>query len=155
MILWFAAGAILGAWSVLRDSSFDYRLVALGALLPDVGDAVVGHRALAHTLVFAVGSLGAVMLATVDRRAVRRHLIALPIGLLAHLVLDGVWTDKALFWWPGFHSWGATAIAPELPFLVVREVIGLALAIVVVRRFGLRDAASRRAFWRTGRLVPC
>ncbi|MEY2426931.1 MAG: hypothetical protein QOI61_2503, partial [Actinomycetota bacterium] len=130
MILWFAAGAILGAWSVLRDSSFDYRLVAVGALLPDVFDAVVGHRALAHTLVFAVGSLAAVMLATVGRRAARRHLIAVPIGLLAHLVLDGVFTDKTLFWWPGFGAWGSAAIAPTMPWLLVREVIGLALAVV-------------------------
>ncbi len=155
MIFWFAAGAVLGAWTVLHDSSFDYRLVALGAVLPDVVDAAVGHRALAHTLVFAVGSLTLVMLATVNRRAVRRHLIAVPVGLLAHLVLDGVWADKALFWWPGFDGWGATPIAPGTLWLIAREVIGVGLAVVVVRRFGLAQRAVRREFWRTGRLVPC
>jgi membrane-bound metal-dependent hydrolase YbcI (DUF457 family) len=155
LTLWFAACAVLGAWSVLRDSNFDYRLVALGALTPDMLDAVAGHRALAHTLVFAVGALTVVMLATINRRPVRRHLIALPIGLLAHLVLDAVWANKALFWWPGFGDWGATALVPPLGWIVARELAGLVAAVVVVRRFGLREASARHEFWRTGRLVPC
>src|SRR5262249_12441887 len=86
VILWFAAFAVLGAWAVLRDARFDYRLIALGAILPSLIDAPLGHRALAHTLLFAVGSLAVVMLATINRRPLRRHLIALPIGFFAHLV---------------------------------------------------------------------
>jgi hypothetical protein len=135
MLLWFAAFAVLGAWAVLRDARFDYRLIALGALLPDLIDAPVGHRALAHTLVFAVASLAVVMLVTVNRRALRRHLIAIPIGFLAHLVLDFVWVDKSLFWWPAFGSWGSTGIEPAMPWLVVREVAGAIGAVVVVQRY--------------------
>ena len=155
MILWFAACAVLGAWTVLRDASFDYRLIALGALLPDAFDSAAGHRAAAHTLVFAVASLTLIMLATINRRGLRRHLIALPVGFLAHLVLDAVWVDKTLFWWPGFGSWGATPIAPSAAWLIVREILGVIAAVVIVRRFGLRKAAARHEFWRTGRLVPC
>ncbi|HUR76811.1 MAG TPA: metal-dependent hydrolase [Acidimicrobiales bacterium] len=144
MVLWFVACAVLGAWSVLRDANFDYRLIAFGALVPDALDAVVfQHRALAHTLVFAVGSLIVVMLATVNRRSVRRHLIALPIGFLAHLVLDAVWADQALFWWPGFGDWGATSIVPPLPWLVIREALGVVAAFAVFR------------MWRAGKLSPC
>ena len=135
MLFWFAAFAVLGAYGVLRDARFDYRLIAVGALLPDVIDAPLGHRGLAHTLVFAVAALAAVMLVTVNRRPLRRHLIAVPIGFLAHLVLDFVWVDKSLFWWPFFGSWGATGIEPALPWLVVREVIGLGGAAVVVQRY--------------------
>ncbi len=155
MILWFAACAVLGAWAVLRDPSFDYRLIAFGALAPDVVDAAVGHRAGAHTLLFAASGLLAVMAVTVNHLGLRRHLIALPIGLLAHLVLDGVWADKSLFWWPAFSDWGASAIIPATSWVVAREAVGLVVAVVVVRRFGLANTASRREFWRTGRLVPC
>jgi hypothetical protein len=139
--LWFAAPAVLGAWQVLRDARFDYRLIALGALAPAVLDAPVGHRALAHTLVFAVGSLALVMLVTINRRTLRRHLIALPIGFLGCLVLDGVFANKALFWWPAFGDWGDTAIVPPVGWLLAREALGLVAAGYVLR------------LWRAGKLT--
>jgi membrane-bound metal-dependent hydrolase YbcI (DUF457 family) len=141
VVLWFAAFAVLGAWQVLRDARFDYRLIALGAIAPALLDAPVGHRAFAHTLVFAVGSLVVVMLATVGRRALRKHLLALPIGFLACLVLDGVFANKELFWWPAFGDWGATAIVPPLPWLVMREALGVVAAVGVLR------------LWRAGKLT--
>lgn len=146
---------MLGAWSVLRDPRFDYRLIALGALLPDLIDAPLGHRGVAHTLVGAVGLLTLVMLATINRRPLRKHLIAIPIGFLAHLVLDAVWANKALFWWPGFGSWGTSDILPPLAIGVVRELIGLGVAVIIWRRFGLGDGDARREFVRTGKLTPC
>jgi hypothetical protein len=155
LIFWFAACAVMGAWSVLRDPAFDYRLVAVGALLPVVIDAPFGHRALADTLVFAVGALVIVMAATVRRRRLRRHLIALPIGFLAHLILDGVWANKALFWWPAFGGWGHSHLVPAAPVVVGREVVGLLMLAVVIRRFGLTDRDRRNRFVRTGRLTPC
>lgn len=155
MILWFAACAVMGAWLVLRDQNFDYRLIAVGALLPDALDAVVGQRALAHTLAFAVGALALVMLLTMNRRPVRKRLIAIPIGLLAHLVLDFVFAQQQLFWWPAFGSWRSFALLPPPIVLVVRELIGLGVALQIVRRFGLRDADRRAAFLRTGRITPC
>ena len=155
MLLWFVACAVMGAWFVLRDPSFDYRLIALGALLPDLVDAPFTHRAVAHTLVFAVGALVVVMLATTNRRPVRRHLIALPIGLFAHLVLDSVWANKALFWWPAFGDWGQSSLVPPVGIVLVREVVGVIVLVSVVRRFGLTDADRRRAFVQTGRLTPC
>lgn len=140
MVLWFAALAVLGAWAVLRDARFDYRLIALGAVLPALLDAPFGHRALAHTLLFAVGALVVVMVVTINRRPLRKHLLAIPIGFLARLVLDGVFADQALFWWPAFGDWGDTPIVPPLPWLVVREAIGVGAALVVLR------------WWREGRL---
>jgi hypothetical protein len=141
VILWFAAFAVLGAWQVLRDARFDYRLIAVGAIAPSLVDAPLGHRGLAHTLVFAVGSLAVVMLATINRRSLRRHLLALPIGFLAHLVLDGVFANKALFWWPALGSWGDTAITPPLAIWVARDALGLVGAGYVLR------------LWRAGKLA--
>ena len=42
MLLWFAGGAALIVWVVFKDPSIDYRLVMLGAVLPDlaIGDRV-------------------------------------------------------------------------------------------------------------------
>lgn len=145
----------MGVWTVLRDPSFDYRLVAVGALAPIVLDAPWQHRGLAHTLIFAVGALVAVMALTTNRRELRRHLIALPVGLLAHLVLDGVWANKNLFWWPALGPWGASALAPSAAVVVARELAGLVVFAHVVRRFGLADPQRRREFLRTGRLAPC
>lgn len=155
MILWFAACAVMGAWLVLRDSNFDYRYIAVGALVPDAIDGFVGHRAAAHTLLFAVGALTLVMFATINRRPLRKRLIAVPIGLLAHLVLDFVFTQQELFWWPAFGSWLSTDLFPPPMVLVVREFIGLLVAVQIVRRFGLGDRDRRAEFFRTGRLVPC
>ncbi len=155
MILWFAACAVVGTWLVLRDESFDYRFVAMGALLPDLIDGPLGRRGPAHTLLFAVGALVLVMLVTTNRRPLRKRLIAVPIGLLAHLVLDGVFAQQELFWWPAFGSYGSHAVAPAPIVFVVREVFGLAVAWNVVRRFGLTDPARRHAFVTAGRLTPC
>lgn len=155
MILWFAACAVMGAWSVLRDQNFDYRFIALGALLPDLIDAPLGHRGAAHTLAFAVGALAVVMGVTVNRRPLRKRLIALPIGFLAHLVLDFVFTQQRLFWWPAFGSWRSYDLLPPPMVLVVREVIGVIVAVQIVRRFGLAAKDRRTEFLRTGRITPC
>lgn len=155
MVLWYAAPAILGAWVVLRDPRFDYRLAAVGALIPDVLDAPLGQRATAHTLLFAVGALTAIMVATVRRRELRSRLLALPVGLLLHLVLHGVVGRGALLYWPLLGDWGRLSLVPRPGVAVVQEIVGLAVAARIWSQFGLRDAARRRAFVRTGRLDPC
>ena len=78
MVLWFAGTAFLTAWLVFRDPSFDYRLVMLGAVLPDAVDACFGGAAVMHSVVTSVVLLVVVMLVTIHRRSLRRHLIALP-----------------------------------------------------------------------------
>ena len=72
----------------------------IGALLPDVVDAVFGGAALLHSVVGSIVLLAVVMLATIGHRSWRRHLIALPIGTFLHLVFDGAFTSAQAFWWP-------------------------------------------------------
>jgi hypothetical protein len=157
MLLWFLGGAWVLVWAVLQDPAVDYRLVMLGALLPDLVDALLGGTRFAHTLVASVGLLTVVMLATIGHRSVRRRLLGLPIGTLVHLVLDAVWTDARVFWWPA-KGW-SLAHAGALPSLrhpaavtVVEELCGAGALAWCWARFRLREPARRTVFVRTGRV---
>ncbi len=127
MFLWFAGVSLVFVWFVFRSPALDYRLIMAGSMLPLAEVALGGPRIL-HTLLFSVALLGMVMLATQQRRLVRRRWISLPIGVMMHLVLDGVWAVTAVFWWP-FFGLGFDAVpVPELDHgvavAVVLEVIG-------------------------------
>jgi hypothetical protein len=158
LILWFAGMAVAAVWMIFRDPAIDLRLIVAGALLPDVVDgllAVVGVVGPwpAHTLLANVGFLMVVMLATRGRRHRRRRLLALPIGGLLHLALDGAWVDTAGFWWPVL---GTDVGAQALPSLergmanVVLELAGLGALVWAWRRFRLGEPARRAAFLHTG-----
>ena len=129
MLLWFAGLSVALVWSVFRDPRLDYRLVVVGALLPDVVDGVLGGARVLHSVVASVVLLVVVMLATQGRRPLRRRLLALPIGTFAHLVLDGAWTNTEVFWWPFFGTSFQGADLPSfdrpLVLLVLMEVVGL------------------------------
>ncbi|MDQ3145705.1 MAG: hypothetical protein M3R01_02015 [Actinomycetota bacterium] len=155
MLFWFAGLAFLAAWVVFRDPALDHRLIVAGALLPDLVDAPTGGVWLGHTVAGSVLLLAAVMILTRGRRGLRRQLLALPIGTLLHLVLDGAWADTDVFWWPafgfGFGSSGVPALERGLANLPL-EVVGLGVAVWAWRRFRLTEAGRRRQFLRTGRL---
>jgi hypothetical protein len=156
VILWFAGMSFVLVWAVFKDTSIDYRLVMAGALLPDAIDAFFGGPRYLHTMVFSVGLLLAVMLATRGRRTWRRRLLALPIGTFCHLVLDATWTRSVNFWWPFL---GITLTGRGLPSLerpiwlvVVLEAAGLGALLWCRSRFHLHEPERRRQFLRTGRL---
>ena len=137
MFFWFAGMAVLVVWQVFRDPNIDYRLVVAGALAPDAIDAVTGGAWVFHTLALSVLVLVAVMLVTRSRKAARRRLLAIPIGMLCHLLLDGVWTDGDLFWWPamgeGFGDRRLPSLDRPTALVVLMEVAGVA-ALVRHRR---------------------
>ena len=143
-------------WAVFRSPALDYRLVALGSILP-VGEALVGGPWVLHTLVASAALLAVLVLATQKKRLVRRRWIGLPIGMLMHLVLDGVWTREDVFWWPFF---GAGALGegglPELDrplwLILALDLVGLGCLVWSWRRFGLDDPERRDRFVRTGHL---
>lgn len=155
MFLWFAGMSFLAVWLIFRSPAVDYRLVVVGALLPLV-ELPFGHPRVLHSLAGSVGLLALAMLATPRRRVVQRRLVAVPIGMFLHLVLDGVWADTTAFWWPlsGLH-W-SDAELPELArgvgFDLVLELIGGAALWWCWQRFGLSDPQRRSRFWRTGQL---
>lgn len=154
MLLWFVATSVLTIWYVFTDLRFDYRPLVVGALVPDLVDAPLGGARYAHSLTVAVGLMALVMVVTAGRRPVRRQLLAIPIGMLLHLVFDAAWASDHVFWWPFL---GAIGDEP-LP-VVARgwwnlglEAIGAVLLWRAVTMFGLRDAERRRRFLRTGML---
>ena len=155
MALWFAGMSFLIVWSVFRDTAIDYRLVMAGALLPDLVDAPFGGGRFMHTLLAAAALLVAVMLLTRGRRHRRRQLLALPIGVFCHLVLDGIWTRTGTFWWPviggGFESSGWPSGTRPVALIVAMEVAGLAALAWGWMRFRLNEPERLELFRQTGR----
>ena len=158
MLLWFWGTAFLTVWVVFHDPSIDYRFLLVGAILPDLIDAPFGGARVAHSVTFAVAVLLVVMLATIGRRTWRRRLLFLPIGMLLHLVYDGAFTNTRVFWWPfsgvGLPDAQLPTVERGLALDLLLELVGFVILAWAWRRFGLRDAARRRLFWRTGTLVP-
>jgi hypothetical protein len=155
VVLWFAGLSFVVVWSVFRSPALDYRVVMAGAVLP-VAEAAVGGPWLLHTLVGGVALLAAVMLATRERRLVRRRAIGLPIGVLLHLALDGTFTRGELFWWPFLGEALGVRGLPEMErpavVIVLLELAGAAALLWAYRRFGLDDVERRARFLRTGHL---
>ncbi len=155
MVFWPAGVALGLVWLVFRDPAFDYRMVVVGALLPDVLDAPFGGARVTHTLLAAVAVLTAVMLATKGRRHLRRSLLAVPIGMFAHLVADGMWTRTETFWWPflgGSLDDRLPALDHGTAVLVIEELVGAVIVAWCWRRFRLSEPEVRRRFLRTGHL---
>lgn len=156
MLLWFAGMAFLLVWTVFKDTAIDYRLVMAGALLPDIVDVWFGGARMLHSLVFSVVFLVTVMLGTRGKRLRRRRLLALPIGTFCHLVLDGMWTRTATFWWPffsgAFEGSGLPSFDRPVMLTVMLELVGLAALVRCWARFELGVPERRREFLRTGRL---
>jgi hypothetical protein len=157
MLLWFVGTSVVTVWFVFHDSRFDYRLLVVGSLAPDVIDGVLGGAGVMHSLTGSVVLLVGVVLATVGRRARRRRLLALPIGTFLHLIFDGAFTNTTVFWWPltgeGFDdaplpSWDRGLVN------IVLELAGAALCWWAVRFFGLTDPDRRRRFFAIGTLEP-
>ena len=133
MLLWFVGGAAGIVWIVFKDPRFDYRLLAVGALVPDAVDVFLGGARVMHAVVAPVAALFLVMAGTFGRRPVRRRLLAVPIGMFLHLVLDGVFRDTRVFWWPftgGSLPHGRLPSATRGWWNVPLELLGL---VIVVR----------------------
>lgn len=155
MFLWFAGVSFAFVWLVFRSPALDYRLVMVGSVLP-LGEVVFGGPRVLHTLVGSVALMGIIMLATQQRRLVRRRLISLPIGMMMHLVLDGIWTDTDAFWWPffglDFGPEGLPELGRPLGVVLVMELVGAGALAWCWKQFDLADPGNRRLFLETGHL---
>ncbi len=156
MLLWFAGLSFVLVVAVFRDAALDERLVMAAATLPAVLDLAIGGVRLLHTLAFSIALLAVVMVGTIGRRGLRRHLLALPIGAFMNLALDGMWSSTRLIVWPlGGLSFGDE----QLPTLgrpwalrLLMELAGLVALGWSVRRYRLTEPENRRRFLRSGRL---
>jgi hypothetical protein len=160
MILWFAGVSFVFVWWVFRTPALDYRLVMLGSVLP-IGEFVFGGPRLLHTLLAPVALLTLIMLATQKRRLVRRRWIGIAIGLLMHLVLDGIWARKEVFWFPflgldigsGADWTGLPEFGHSFGVSMLLELIGAACLVWAWRAFDFADPVKRSRFIGTGHLT--
>jgi hypothetical protein len=155
MFLWFIGTAVVTVWYVFRDPRFDYRLLAVGALLPDIIDLPGGDAHWAHSLIVSVGALVVVMLVTAGRKPIRRLLLALPIGMLLHLVWDGAFASTSVFWWPFSGSWGHVRV-PSLQrgwLDIAFEAAGALLLAWMWKRCELADPQRRNDLIHRGLLM--
>ncbi len=155
MVLWFAILAPILVAEIFRSPMVDYRMVAVGALLPTL-EVVSGRALVFHTLLGSVAALGLVMATTQNRRLVRRRWLGIPIGLMFHLVLDGTWTSKSLMWWPAF-GLGFDDPVPEfsrgIVVPVLLELLAIGAGVWAWRRYELHDPTNRDQLLRTGQLM--
>ena len=154
MFFWYIGLSVFGVATIFRSSGIDYRLIAIGSLLPIIVDIPFGYRAYGYSLLFAVVLLVVVMLGTIGRpRLLRRRLLCLPIGVFCGLILSGAFANYHLFWWPFLGtSFPHDALLPTWWVVVIEEVVGLFVCWVLVGQYDLYLPGPREEFLRTGRL---
>ncbi len=170
MIFWHLGATTAVVRYTFRDERMDLRMLALGALLPDLVDTPVGAafyaslqsvRLVGHTLLASALAMVLVLLNT-RRGRPRKRWMPVAVGMLVHLVLDGMWNDPETLWWP-LLGWGFTPSGPAtFGALVVTvltdwrvwalEAVGLIYLVGLARRSGLAHRSAREDFLATGRL---
>jgi len=140
MLLWFVGTSVAAVWFVFRDPQFNFRLVVVGALIPDIIDGIGGGAGPLHSVVTVIALLAMVMLITTGRRPVRKPLLAVIIGLFMHLVFDGAFANTSMFWWPlgGFATYQQALPSIDRGWINVGlELVGVGLILWVRSQIGL------------------
>lgn len=149
----------------------DYRVVLIGAILPDLIDKPIGRilfeetfqnsRLFAHTLAFVLASL--LFVIAFLRGAAARRWFVLPVAVLIHLALDAMWAEPVTLFWPLFSFefprvfiedyWLAALLRPfDHPIEALKEVVGFAVLLLMGFVFSLHQREQLRSFLRTGEL---
>lgn len=173
MLFWHVGATIAIARYTFRDDRMDLRMLALGAMLPNLIDTPIGLlffdqlrsvRLVTHGLVVASAVMVGVVLST-RRGRPRKLWMPLAIGLLLHLLLDAMWLDPETLWWPFLglefsqleQATAAAYVAAVLSDWRVwaGEIVGLLYLGYLWRAAKLADPAARRRLLETGRVdVP-
>lgn len=156
-------GITLGAAQVLeravpaRYRGLDYRLLVAGSLLPDLVDKPVGQfllkevfhsgRIMGHTLLFSLVLLG---LGLRRYRRGRGGLLSLGVGSLFHLVLDGMWGEPAVLWWP-LMGWSLAGDWSGSLSSFARSMLSVFLTRPVFATEVLGSLVLAHFLWRVGR----
>jgi hypothetical protein len=171
VFFWHVGGAVFLARWIFRDPAMDLRVLVLGAILSDLIDKPIGSvvftgyfdtgRVYAHTLLFAAAVLGLVMASTQRGTPTRKRWMALPIGVLFHLLLD-MPIDPETLWWPvlglDFPAFAEGRLADlvvyllKSPVVVIQELLGLGYLVALYRRAELGRPEQRRKLVEAGTL---
>jgi inner membrane protein len=171
VLLWHLGIAALIVYVTLGRRRIDYRMVLIGALLPDLVDGVLGlvwfeeaaGRWIAHSIFAAIGVAIVILLTFSGER--RQSLFGIGVGWLLHLVADGMWLAPLTFLWPAFGTEFSTA--PREPYswdLFTEplshlstwggELVGLAILAWFWIAFRLGDHDRLKLFLSDGYLRP-
>lgn len=139
----------------------DYRLVLIGAILPDLIDKPLGAalgletRLWAHTFLFLFTILA---LSFVPPWRAARFV---GFGVATHLLLDGIWNQPSIVLYPAYGWWFPPAafsvgrwfdVLLRDPYVQAGEVIGLVILVAFAWAHGLRSWTSVGRFLRHGAL---
>lgn len=173
MLFWHLGMTPAVIFFTLGRRRIDYRVVLLGAILPDLIDKPIGRiffenqfqnsRLYGHTLLLAIAILLAVQIGV--RGETARRWFILPIAMLIHLALDAMWNDPITLFWPAFgfefpkvpveDYWLEVLLRPlQHPIEALKEVAGLAVLVYFWYAYGLHRPELLRRFVKTGELAP-
>jgi hypothetical protein len=171
MLIWRLGATLwLFRW-IFRDPKVDTRFLFLGVLIPDLIDLPVGTllfadrystgQLWAHSL--SAASVYMVVVLVLTRRGRRRRaFMAVGVAWLFHLLLDGMWADPKIFFWPFFGFEFVAGPAPFWPLAWERaladpwrwvlEVAGVFYLVWMWFAVGLNKPDRRNGLLKTGRI---
>ncbi len=106
--------------------ALDYRLVVIGALLPDIIDKPIGiaffgnGRIFAHSLIFILVLLAIGVI--LYRWKGRTGVLVLSLCAAGHLVLDRMWGMPATLFWP-FRGWAFPDVGSSAWFFSATDLV--------------------------------
>ena len=168
MILWHMGIATAIVYVTIGRRRVDYRFILLGAVLPDLLDALGcvvlecgGGRVVAHSLFANVAVT--VLIILVLRGETRLAVFGIGVGWLLHLVADGMWDAPRTFFWPiAGTEFASTPAEPYSIDLLVDplahlttwggELVGFLILAWFWVAFSLGDPERRARFFRDGHL---
>jgi hypothetical protein len=164
MYVFAHVGLALGAFYVIgrissrKVSTIDIRLLVIGSMLPDIIDkplAFIGAaagRGYAHTVAFFLITMAAGVYYAKNE---------LSYGVASHLLLDGMWLNPAVLFWPVA---GKTVLTTQYDvafywnqllenrYIQVTEVIGALILLGVIWHFSLYKREHLSVLLKTGRI---
>lgn len=155
---------------VRRDTSnIDYRVVILGAMLPDIIDKPIGayffrstfhnSRIFSHSILFSI--LMMILGGCYLHKHKNNNIFILGVCSFIHQVLDSMWLYPGILYWPLYGwkfptrpegNWVESSLGKLLtdPYVYVPEVIGAVIAVYYIGK--MISKGSIRKFLKSGRL---
>jgi len=149
--------------------SIDYRVVMIGAMLPDIIDKPIGayffrstfhnSRIFSHSLVFSIALM--ILGSYYFYRRKNNHVFILGVCSLIHQTLDSMWLYPGILYWPAYGwkfptrpegQWLESSLAKLLtdPYVYVPEIIGAVIIAYYVIRVITKETIKE--FLKYGRL---
>lgn len=171
MLLWHLGIATLIVYVTLGRRRIDYRMILIGAVLPDIVDGVLGlfffegpaGRWIAHSVLAAIVVTIVIILGFKGDR--RQSLFGIGVGWLLHLVADGMWQAPQTFLWPAFGTEFSSSVREPYTWDLFldpiahlstwgAELIGLGILAWFWVAFRLGESDRFRLFLSDGYLRP-